>query len=334
MTAYRLYTHIGKEKELVLEGAQQLIDVCHKINHNATEEVLKGYPLSKLKKRTKETMDEMCYDLYVKVIKFSISGAMPAPTNAEGKLDIKNGYYHIAPEQSQRLQEALKRLKAESGFESKKRAFGGTQIPSLVEIERSKLVDMARVIKAKLEENPNNKVVLCLNYTGPDTGILSTITELLKDYNPLILVGSVPTKKRQDILNMFNNDPSRRLLIANTQVISVGVTMHSTSVDSNRFMFISPSYHLLTIIQASHRLFGEGLKTDAIVRIFYAITEGVSEAEILEFMFTSGKKKSANLDAAINESLNKKSVVLGQAIDDITKSELILPSDYENEFEP
>lgn len=305
--SFKLYYKNGKN--IILEGAQELINACEKIDANTTAAVIENNPITTTK--THEKVIELCYELYIKVIKESISGAMPGISNIEGELDIKNGYYHIDPRKIEQLQTAINELDRSVGFL-------GTFATSLVKIEESKAFDMARVAEKILKADPQNKVIISLNYNNT----IDEINYYLEEYNPLIFRGNLNTKQRDIVVDLFNNDPTRRLLLMNT-TLALGRTFHDTTGDSPRFMLISPSYKLLDVIQASYRIYGDGLKTKATVRIFYGIVGGGSEAEILERKFTANMK----------QSLNKKSQVLEQTLETDLQGDIKLPSHYQTEYE-
>lgn len=306
--SYKLYYKNGKT--IVLEGAQELINACKKMDAQTTEQVLKDNPITPIK--TQERVIALCYQLYIKVVKESISGAMPAITTAEGELDIKNGYYHIDPRKIKQLKVAIDNLDKSVGF------LGNFQ-NATKEIEICKAFDMARVAEDILVKNQQNKVIICLNFKDA----ITEIAYYLEEYDPLILHGEVqPAKKRDTIRALFNDDPTRRLLLMTTP-LALGTTLHSVRADDFRFMLISPSYKLGEIIQASYRLYGDGLKTKATVRLFYAIVEGSSEAEILERKYSENTKKS----------LNKKSEVLEQTLETNLQGDIILPNSYGVEYE-
>jgi hypothetical protein len=78
-------------------------------------------------------------------------------------------------------------------------------------------------------------------------------------------------------------------------------------------MLISPSYNLSDIAQAATRIYRDGLKSKATIRIFYS-------------------KITGPLEVRMRESLATKTGVLGGIIEyDPT---ILLPGDYESEIEP
>jgi len=312
--AHRLYTTVKGNKTLHLEGVQELIDVCLQINPISVKKFLvkNPVPLIEADKKTKDEIDNFCFSLYVEIIKPKVAGAMSAPTTAQGELYVRNGYFHILPEKANQLKDALQELQISSGYKSKKKGVlksssgseddfnqdvepvksknpvAGNYIKSLVQIEKSKLLDMARVAKKILLSEPTNKVIITINYTGSETGNLEELLSYLPEYDPLIITGKTVLDKRDTIIEDFNSDPNKRILIANPKPISVGISLVG---DGQRYMLISPSAKLMEIVQLSARIYGDQLMTDSYVYIFYGITGGNLEANILQFM----ELKNSNL---------------------------------------
>jgi len=345
--AHRLYTTVKGNKTLHLEGVQELIDVCLQINPISVKKFLakNPVPLIEADKKIKDEIDNFCFSLYVEIIKSKVAGAMSAPTTAEGELYVRNGYFHILPEKANQLKDALQELQISSGYKSKKKTsrssdedtepvksknpVAGNYIKSLVQIEKSKLLDMARVAKKILLSDPTNKVIITINYTGPETGNLEELLSYLPEYDPLVITGKTILDKRDTIIEDFNSDPNKRILIANPKPISVGISLVG---DGQRYMLISPSAKLMEIVQLSARIYGDQLMTDSYVYIFYGITGGNLEANILQFMGTK-KLKSNKLDTDIKNILEKKSDILGRMQEDEIRKNMKLPSDYEDEYE-
>jgi hypothetical protein len=346
------YTTKGS-KTLNLTGVDELMAVCEQIDPSGTQKLRHKMPTSytiNAKGKAKEDVENFCFTVYTDIIKPKVSGAMSAPDTAKGVLYVKNGYYHIHPQKTAELKSALSELKNRSGYstiskrsaassgdeeredEIKKKNKGKYNM-TLVQIEKSKLYDMARVASKILSEDPTNKVVITINYTGDKTRNLEELLEYLGEYDPLIITGKTATNKRSNIINQFNTNQTKRLLIANPKPISVGISLVG---DGKRFMLVSPSPKLMEIVQLSARLYSDKLMTDSHVMIFYGIIDGISEANIMEFIGTKkgkGKGKKNEIDSNIKEILEKKSDVLGRMQEIEIRKNMKLPSDYEDIYE-
>jgi hypothetical protein len=308
--SHRLYTYVRETRELRLEGMKELIDACRFIDPAETNRILADIPLQK------GQMDHMCYMLYTRVIKASISGAMPAPTNIQGRFDVKNGFYQMTGDKIQQLQAAINELASAVQFNERTgvadmRAENiGAVTTALVHIENAKALDFARVATQILMNDARNKVILCVNYTST----VEEIQQILVFYSPLILNGQVMPKKRGNIVQQFNENPAYRVLIMNTAVGGVGISLHDTRGDSPRYMLMSPSYKLLEVTQAAARIHRDGTCSDATVRMFYGMGAGASETHILTAMA-------------------RKTQVLKGALETEVTQDLVLPGDYRDYFE-
>ena len=308
--AHRLFVYIQETRELILEGMQELIDACHAINAAVTDEILAEIPLVKSK------MTHLAFTLYTRVVKAGISGAMPTPTTITGRFDVGNGFYNIDHERAINLQAAIDELAGAVRFNERA---GTAQIRAdnigavtlaLVHIENAKAFDMSRVATTILQQNPRNRVVISVNYNST----VEELRSLLLPLNPLILTGSIPAKKRGNIVRTFRENPANRLLIMNTAVGGVGISLHDTTGEWPVSMLISPSYKLLEVTQAAARIYRDGTASDAVVRMFYGKGDGMSERNILTAMA-------------------RKTQVLKGTFDDTVTTDLILPGDYKSEIE-
>lgn len=294
---------------MVLEGLQELIDECAKINfketQKITDKILKETPLYR------EELDTLCYELYTNVIKETISGGMNPPI-IDGVLDVRNGFYNINAKSAVALAEGVSKLGKAAGVVKNKKTLEivpksiGKKIVALVEIENAKAIDMARIAEKNLMLKKSLKVVISVNYTTT----INIIKEILSKWNPLILNGEVLESKRSKVIESFVEDPNFRVIIMNTVVGGVGISLYSTEKNQDRLMLISPSYRMIEITQAAARIFGPGMQSDAKVRLFYGKCPGCDELAILT-------------------ALARKTSVLKGVLDDSAVSNLKLPGDYQ-----
>jgi len=314
--SYRLYNNV--KGEITPDGLQELIDSCRSIDAETTNKILSENVM------IKSEIHHICFLLYINVVKSKISGAMPTPTNIVGNFDVANGFYNIEHNRARNLQLAIgnlervtrniliRRMNAEGKEEEiieEKRNLGAIT-NALVEIEKAKAFDIARVAKKILTANIHNKVIICINYINEKSGF-KEIKENLINYTPLILIGEV--KNKDNVIHQFNNNPTRRLLIMNTAVGGVGISLHDTVGTFPRFMLISPNYKLLNIAQAANRIYRYGTLSDATVRMFYG--KGRNEIKILQALARGTK-------------------VLQGMLEEENLKQIILPGDYISYIEP
>ena len=302
--SHRLYNYIRETREIVLEGMQELIDACNHIDRDETGRVLSEIPIAKSK------MAHLCYTLYVRVIKVSISGAMPSPTTIKGSFDVKNGLFNINREKSEQLRSAIAELADAVHFNERTgvadfRADNiGAVTTALVHIENAKIEDFARVATNILVSEKGSKVIISVNYTSS----IEQIRNLLIMFSPLVLNGSIPARQRAPIVAAFNENPLNRVLIMNTAVGGVGISLHDTVGDAPRFMLMSPSYKLLEVTQAAGRIYRDGTISDATVRMFYGRGAGTTETNILNAM----ARKTQVLRGTLEENVTQDIVLPGE----------------------
>lgn len=295
-----------------LLGLNDLIETCLTIDKDETNRIISE------NKPNRNNIKHIVFLLYVNVVKKHISGSMPSPTSINVELDTKNGFYNIDKEKEEQLSKALQELSKAVKFDSetgnvnmKENAFGAIT-KALQNIELSKVKDIGRVAINILSQNNENKVIISVNYNQT----IEELKEILQDYNPLVLNGSIVIKKRGKIVDNFNNDPTVRVLIMNTIVGGVGISLHDTVGDSPRFMFISPSYSILNVTQAAGRIYRDGVKSKATVRMFY------------------GKDKNGvELENKILDAMARKTNVLRNTLEEKNIGSLKFPGEYKKEIE-
>ena len=303
--AHRLYNYIRETRELVLEGMQELIDACRFINREETERVLAEIP------QVKGKMNHLCYTLYTRVVKANLSGAMTAPTDITGRFDVGNGFYNMTEDRAEQLRAAIDELAQAVRYNERTGAVTmnadniGRVTSALVHIENAKAYDWARVGTGLLMADPRLKLVISVNYTST----IDEIKNLMLFFNPLVLNGKIVPRKRSEIVRQFNEDPARRVIIMNTAVGGVGISLYRANVDEPRYTLMSPSYKLLEVTQAAARTYGPGMQADATVRMFYGNGTG-------------------NLETGILTALARKSEILKGTLEDNIRDTLVLPGDY------
>lgn len=304
--AHRLYNYDRVNQAIVLEGVQELIDACRAINPAETARVLIQVPPT-----IKKNIKHLVYVLYINVIRAAISGAMARPETGEGTFDVKNGFFNMTANRGFQLHTAVTALARAVNYDERTdtvdmRGGGiGGVTPALVAIENAKVDDFARVATQILMDYDRNKVVISVNYTST----IDEIKRLLIFYHPLTLNGQIPEAKRQQVIADFVGNPTRRVLLMNTAVGKEGISLYSTEPDSPVFMLVSPSYRPLDITQVTSRIYGPGMVSPAVARIFYGKLVGERETSILN-------------------ALARKTEVLKGVLEDVVKADLILPGDY------
>ena len=326
LTGYMIQEEMFLRSPLRLTGLNDVIEHCEEFNPELTDELVSGF-LSK--KVTKKEALMLCHRLFTRIIKQQVGGSMPVSPDTIKYLRIYNGFYQIHPERRAELLDAVRSLELATKYvadkndpnvkqlyddldaESSGEAITlGTMTTALLNIEMSKAYDMARIARNILISDPNAKVIICFNYRDP----LNEAAELLADFEPMIMTGATPVKKRKEIQDWFNFTTDANLILANTGVINLGINLHDTVGDKPRTMIISPSPRLFDIIQASRRIARQGTRSIAEVIMFYSVGGGKLESDILN-------------------NLIQKSAYFEETIPDEAAEQMLLPKDYEAVYE-
>lgn len=321
ITKEKLY-HINQlTKRPVFEGFREVVNFAKKYNMEKTNKLVDNSH-----KSTNDEIKELTWKIYVQVLKPNMVGAMVAPASAfpDGALlDAKNGFYNISQNGGDKMAYAIQLLGDFVSFEQKededyididvfreKGRLAQLQI-ILHELEKPRIEIYARLASLYLNENLNRKVIIFVNY---DDTVVS-LKWVLQNFNPVIMTGKTPIKKRKEIKDRFNTDLNCRLMIANFKVGGVGLSLHDKVGDSPRVVLLTPNYYLINLHQAAGRVYRMGLKSLATVRMVYAKGTGLIENRILD-------------------NIAKKTDILKQAIDEASADCTLFPGDYPYYIEP
>lgn len=254
-----------------LEGMEELIDFC--LPRTSTENSLCRLSVNPANKY------EIAMELYEKYVLPKISSTM-APPLIDAELSVCDGLYNFPPEDLDKLAAGLRKLSNALALSADQRNQDFWEIAkfSLCMIEEAKLRTLHRLATMVLEWNPKYKVVIMLNYLKP----LDEITELLDRYNPIYMKSNFTDKKREESIKLFNK-PNRkggaRVLIANSAVASLGISLHDREGSNYRFMFINPDYSIIQMFQLIFRIHRVGTKGRALVRFLYAKSSDLKHQE-------------------------------------------------------
>jgi hypothetical protein len=242
------------------------------------------------------------YQLFLNVFKPYLSSIMTIPEHTDVKINKYNGLFNMNNddndmEVTQALQE-LSRITNFNGTTIRLTRARDTLIQitkTLMRIEYSKINIFTRLVKKNLEENPNKKIVIGLNYND-------SIEKLIKDLNefkPAIIVGSTTLKNRRKIIDKFQ-EPNNELqiIIANVNVISTGIDLDDKDGNYPRVCYASPNYNTINIYQLGHR-FLRGLDTKSDTDIYMVYTQNNFERRIMEALMAKGLVMKS-----ISESIN------------------------------
>lgn len=279
------------------------------------------------------------YQLFRDVILKVIGSKMP-PRASTNSVDKRNAFYQIEEEPMRRLlREGVSRLMNVTSFDE------GTQqvtinhadrgmtfrgiARALQMIETAKIPTFIRVARAALLENPNKKVVLCLNYTDS----IIDIATALEEFGPLIVRGSTSERQRGEILSKFQRcDGKYRLLIGNLSCLSTGIDLDDKSGEFPRLALVSPNYSTITLHQLVYRFLRADTRSDSQVhfvfgRAYVSPDSKLTHMEELSVLNALSKKSGILRDVA-------NATVTDSSLADESTAAIRYPGQYEEWEEP
>ncbi len=325
----KLYRKIGGIVSYKKYGLGELITLCKQINRTLTKQLIAQYGI------TVDSIETLVYKLYSNIVKYNISASMTSEKNPMITNDIANGFFKITRPENlaaieysmgviiERVLPKLKKNIEEFGNKTMLQLLKISEnrhIPEiddenieepldllslmnfhLKRIEFNKAYDYTRIAKYILDMNKNNKVIISINYK--DT--ISEVSEILAEYRPLVLDGSVKESDRAEIIRKFNEDSQYRVLVMSTKTGGVGISLHDIVGNFPRFMILGPSYNFIDITQAAGRIVRTGQASDSWIRIFY--TKDSPELNLL----TALANKSDVLKGAIDDNVSESILLIG-----------------------
>jgi hypothetical protein len=308
-------------KTVKLIGAKELIQFCMSINEKAkvtTEKIVRllngtnNFGLGD-KFSIREGVIHLCYRLFQEVIKKEITASMAPPDLSEKGivLDIKNGYYKF--EKFQIENKDRKEIFSEAQLEVRKRELmksldllnrmmkvgrfgpgvsgirgtsGGTEeyvnkfglTKPLKMVETAKVPLFIRKAYEVLTKIPNSKVCIFVNYLDN----LDEIANALSGFNPIIMNGSVDKKKRQELINLFQEQNLKhRVYISILSVSASGIDLDDQSPGGlyPRYAFASPGFKIDELHQLTRRFYRANTQSSTTFRFVYA--KGFEEVGLL-----------------------------------------------------
>ena len=315
----RLATYIQNEKTVEFSGAVDLVNRCREKDPKRVSEILRDNP-------TKNTLEvvRVCHILFRDVVRNVWVSKMPPPIS-EFEIDAKNLYCNVRDEKTlTHLQYYIEQLHKNSGFTvSVTNVEGGgcetvnieggklgAIVKCLEGIEQSKMTIFERLVRTTLQQIPNAKICVGLNYVQRT---LLNLADRLKDLNPALITGETPKRVRDGIVERFQKpDLESRLIIANIRCLSTGIDLDDKTGNFPRFVFASPNYTIVDLHQFSRRFIRVDSKSSPVFRFVYG---------------KCGRKEKSILNA-----LARKSKIMHEILGETDRG-VRFPGEYEDEFE-
>jgi hypothetical protein len=313
----KLAVYNPQKWDMMWRGMEEIEDY-HRINFNASDVLAVRNSYGGTKPNHK-LLHNYCYKLFNSVFKKYASSAM-IPESVKTSIFKRNAFYTLGVDHEiELLVKGVTLLSNATRFNISNNtvdfnhdgleALRGIQ-RALLMIETAKIGLFYRIADSMLNENPNTKIVICVNYTAT----VEDLMDLLSDWSPLRMDGSLSAKQRGEVIKKFqspNND--FRVLIGNVYVLSTGIDLDDQHGNYPRLCLVSPNYSTITLYQLSHRFQRAATKSDATIH------------------FTFCKEAT---ELAILNALAKKSNIMKEITDTQVKSGVVFPGDYDIWEEP
>lgn len=266
ITQKRLVWNNPLTGEKIPKGLLEVIDYCIHLDSDRTREILDEQGGSTYVSATKAR--SICHHLFTSVIKDHLYSEM-MPEISKYPIHMEESYLHMQGEELKRLTCAIGALSDATRFNGKdvdmEKIEWGAVTLAMKAIEESMLDPLYRYALSILSKHATSKVIISVSYLDS----ISTLCDLLKDYSPVWIDGSVKTDDRTRRVNLFNTDKRCRVLISTIKTGGVSISLHDTIGDSPRHYLLVPTYSIIDIYQASGRIHRTGLMSDAYFYMIY-----------------------------------------------------------------
>lgn len=280
MKNHQVIMHNPKTLIMEWKGMSEIYNFCNKIDQKKSARIMPD-TLKSIK-----YCHEAIYKSFQEIVKPVVGSCMVSKKN-DFTVNVQEAHYHMDDQlKIQSLKNAIDNLKtliSVNPLTGRLTQVAWQSIGNyLKNIELIKLSIFSRIIAHELIYG-YKKIVVCFNYTDS----ILEIADKFKNYNPLILNGSVSTRKRQEMINNFQkNDNSYRLLIGNLQVCSIGIDLDDKFGSQKRLALVSPTYNIQNIYQFGHRFDRRNTLSRADVNLVFC--KEASEIKILNALARKG----------------------------------------------
>lgn len=152
-----------------------------------------------------------------------------------------------------------------------------------------------------LEENPTQKLIVFAIHKN----MIDVLERRIYPEGTVVIDGSVPSKKRQAIVDSFQHDPKTRLMVANIKAAGVGLTLTAASNIAFAELWWAPS----AVDQADARTHRIGQNSEC--TSWFLIAPNTLEEKIAEAL----QKKQQVADAVIDGKVHKSMPILDMLLD-------------------
>jgi hypothetical protein len=301
--------------EYVYQGFEEIVDYCRGLELGHTRRINTRHLYGNAKQCV-----NIVYKLFQSVFRRHCVRAMP-PLRSRIGIVKRNGYFWIKDNKDATLLNAgIDCLSKAVRFDENTGdiTFGADAarvnvqiVQSMMMIETAKIGTFVRLARAKLLDEPNCKVCICVNYVAT----LADLKLNLKEFEPLVLQGSMSSRERGIVIQKFQSlskDNNNRLLLANVHVCSTGIDLDDKIGGHPRYVYVSPMYSTITLHQLGHRF----LRMDTIgpSTIFMVFGRHHNETRVID-------------------ALSRKAFIMKQTLVEQADAGVEFPGDFEAYYE-
>lgn len=308
----KLYDYDQSNEQYIPTGILDLYDLCDKLNPHLSPLIRLGKPVSN------KSISNICYTYYQEIIKDHFASAMPSP-EIPYERDAKNGYYKMSDDDIEELIEGVNLLGKATGFDETTGTVNmgngsfGALTRAMVKIESAKLNTLVRLANETLRSDPTSKVILYVWYIDS----IKYLQKNLMEHQPLAMWGETKTEMRDRIISEFQADHlNHRVLISNAKVGGIGISLDDRYGNSERHLFMIPTYNFIDLVQATGRIHRGTTKSQAHIRFVYS--------------------KECSTETRILNAIAKKSEITRSMLHDVNGDDnesIVFPGDYEKLIE-
>lgn len=322
MTSDRLSVYNPQTEMIMWRGMNEIENYCRRYFGEAEVSEIRQqfeHRLSLFRSRQETILNEYCYQLFRVCLGKYCSHSMN-PIQIASQIFKQNAYYSINNQtDTDLLIKGIVGLGKSTRFNPDNQTidFGHDGIgalraitQSLMMIETAKINLFTRVARQALDRNPNQKVVICVNYTATIEDLMTNLSA----YQPLRLDGHMNARQRSEVLSRFqDHSVNYRLLIGNAGVCSTGIDLDDQDGRFPRLCLVSPNYNTIQLYQLSHRFHRINTRSDSTIH------------------FVLGKERS---ELPILNALARKSNVMKDLTPNQVENGVIFPGNYPRWDEP
>jgi len=306
--------------EKIPQGINDVILYCKAIDMDKTIEIVNNHTDDKgLYSLTASKARSLCHSLFTDVIKDSISSEM-MPEENKYPLHMEESYICLDDTKLLDLKKAIGELAQAARYRDntvdKENIEWGAVTLAMKKIELVMVDPLIKFATDILTTHNTDKVIISVTHLET----IDMLVQGLRQYNPLFINGSIPSKDRTIRIHKFNTDPNHRVFISTIKTGGVSISLHDTVGNSRRHMLVIPTYAIIDLYQSLGRIHRTGLASDAFFYMIYGTNDKTDTHERGDIRVTP-----------ILNALAKKKDVLKTLITEQTKV-YKLPGEFEHKY--